>query len=183
MKKSNRGFTLIELLVVISVIGLLSGVVMVSMQDARAKARDSRRLSDMRQIVSALTMYYDKYGAFPPISPDACCDGWDQAPCVAEPSSSFIGGLQTRGITGTVPSDPGGKPAALADNACYGYAYYVYSAGTSGCDTARGRFFVLGVRNMETSTGAHPNSPGFRCPSRNWQSEFEWVTGVFEQDL
>jgi len=59
------GFTLIELLVVIAIIGILSGIVIVSMSGARAKARDARRLSDMRQIATALQMYYAQYENIP----------------------------------------------------------------------------------------------------------------------
>jgi prepilin-type N-terminal cleavage/methylation domain-containing protein len=81
LKSDKAGFTLIELLVVIAIIGTLSGMVLVAMTDTRARARDARRLSDMRQIVMALQMYNVQYGAFPSISSDACCDGWDQGPC------------------------------------------------------------------------------------------------------
>jgi len=55
---AKRGFTLVELLVVIAIIGLLSSVVLVSMQGARRSARDSRRKADMRQIITAQEMYY-----------------------------------------------------------------------------------------------------------------------------
>lgn len=54
--KKSRGFTLIELLVVIAIIGVLAGIVMVSMGGARSKARDAKRQSDMRQVVTAQEM-------------------------------------------------------------------------------------------------------------------------------
>ena len=171
--KHNKGFTLIELLVVIAIIGLLSSIVLVSMQGVRAKARDARRLSDMRQILLALQLYYDKYERYPSISADGCCDGWDQGPCGTDP---FIGALTTEGLIQT-PTDPSGG----SGTGCYGYNYYRYSAGSYGCDSSRGAYFVLGVRDMETSCRPHPDSPGWSCPSRNWQNEFDWVIGDFER--
>jgi prepilin-type N-terminal cleavage/methylation domain-containing protein len=53
------GFTLIELLVVIAIIGLLASVVLVSVGPARVKARDSKRISDIRQINLAMEMCTD----------------------------------------------------------------------------------------------------------------------------
>ena len=54
---NNKGFTLIELLVVIAIVGLLSSIVLVSVNMARKKARDARRVSDMKAIQSAIEMY------------------------------------------------------------------------------------------------------------------------------
>jgi len=62
---SSKGFTLIELLVVIAIIGILATIVMVSLNTARAKARDARRISDIRQTQLALQMYYDTNGSYP----------------------------------------------------------------------------------------------------------------------
>lgn len=59
MKQAQKGFTLIELLVVIAIIGLLSSVVLLSLNSAREKARNARRVADARQIVGALELYYD----------------------------------------------------------------------------------------------------------------------------
>lgn len=61
----KQGFTLIELLVVIAVIGILSSVIMASLNSARVKARDVKRLADVRQIQTAVQLYYDDYGTFP----------------------------------------------------------------------------------------------------------------------
>ncbi|HVU75597.1 MAG TPA: type II secretion system protein [Candidatus Paceibacterota bacterium] len=62
---TKRGFTLIELLVVIAIIGLLSSVVLASLNGARKKGRDARRLSDMKQLQTALELYYSDHNAYP----------------------------------------------------------------------------------------------------------------------
>lgn len=64
-QKSSAGFTLIELLVVITIIGILSTIVMVSLNTARGKARDARRVADIRQLQLALDMYQDSNGHYP----------------------------------------------------------------------------------------------------------------------
>lgn len=63
-RQKKEGFTLIELLVVIAIIGILAGMVLVSMQGARAKARDARRMADLRQMVSAQEMYYGDHDSY-----------------------------------------------------------------------------------------------------------------------
>jgi len=62
---TSRAFTLIELLVVISIIGLLSTVVLASLNTAREKARDAQRIANIKEMQKALTFFYDKYGYYP----------------------------------------------------------------------------------------------------------------------
>ena len=61
----SAGFTLIELLVVIAIIGLLASIVLVSLNSARAKARDVRRMSNLKQLQLVLEMYFDSNNAYP----------------------------------------------------------------------------------------------------------------------
>ncbi|HEY4488748.1 MAG TPA: hypothetical protein VJB97_04485 [Candidatus Paceibacterota bacterium] len=56
---------MIELLVVIAIIGILSSVVLASLNSARAKGRDSKRISDMKQLQLALELYYDTNSGYP----------------------------------------------------------------------------------------------------------------------
>lgn len=83
MRKNRRkiwakGFTLVELLVVISIISLLASVVLTTVNSTRAKARDVRRKTDIRQLLLAIQFYYDNNGQYPPVV-DNRGDGWDQS--------------------------------------------------------------------------------------------------------
>lgn len=62
---TERGFTLIELLVVIAIIGLLSSVVLASLNSARTKTKDSERVQTLKAFETALELYYDDFGKYP----------------------------------------------------------------------------------------------------------------------
>jgi prepilin-type N-terminal cleavage/methylation domain-containing protein len=65
MQQNKKGFTLIELLVVIAIIGLLSTMSVLALNQARARARDAKRISDVKQIQTALELYYNEEGSYP----------------------------------------------------------------------------------------------------------------------
>lgn len=94
MKNTNqhKGFTLIELLVVIAIIGVLASIVLVALNGARQKSRDTKRVADMRQVNQALEIFNQDYGGYPtspndltpaytgtvpvaPTPPDGACTG------------------------------------------------------------------------------------------------------------
>ncbi|GEM_PF-5764273 len=64
------GFSLVELLVVISIISLLSTLSVVTLNTARLRARDTQRRADLRQVFTALQLYYDSQSipAYPDMS-------------------------------------------------------------------------------------------------------------------
>ncbi|MBU1291944.1 type II secretion system GspH family protein [Patescibacteria group bacterium] len=111
----SKGFTLIELLVVITIIGLLASIVLVSLNSARAKARDARRVADLYQIVLALELYYDTNGTYP--NPGwgwrSECPSWG-----GFTANNVIPGL-TPNYMGSFPSDP----AMNKSNSTYCYLY------------------------------------------------------------
>ena len=61
----EKGFTLIELLVVIAIIGLLSTLSVVALNNAREKARNARRVADIKQVQTALELYYNDNNIYP----------------------------------------------------------------------------------------------------------------------
>lgn len=69
---NKKGFTLIELLVVISIIGVLSSVVLASLNSARGKARDVAIKQDISQMVRLMALNYSDYESYTQLQ-----SGWD----------------------------------------------------------------------------------------------------------
>jgi len=107
-----KGFTLIELLVVIAIIGLLVTIVMVSLNSARTKSRDAKRVADIKQIVLALEFYYDGHGFYPSYTALS-------ARCNTSVNNS-LQPLVTDGFLKIVPIDPSNINQA-PNRLCYEY--------------------------------------------------------------
>ena len=67
-KKNPRAFTLMELLIVIAIIGLLATITIVAVNGARAKSRDNKRVTDLKQIQKALELTYEPGSGYPTVS-------------------------------------------------------------------------------------------------------------------
>lgn len=118
--KAHRGFTLIELLVVIAIIGLLSSVVLASLNSARMKARDAMRMQQLGEIRKALELYYSANGYYP----QSGC-GWDCNGYRYSYSASSWNALASElaPYISTLPVDPINTACAPWSNNCFSYAY------------------------------------------------------------
>jgi prepilin-type N-terminal cleavage/methylation domain-containing protein len=165
--KSESGFTLIELLVVIAIIGILSSVILTSVNSARIKARDGRRRSELTQLQLALELSYDANGSYPIAAnfTEGRCNpppnGWIRQPDYSGPTA-WIPNLAPAYIP-VLPGDPSVDPAGR----CYvywsdGQSYYIWAhLGAEGkfdpndpmirllspaCTTAQNTFTVMNGR-------------------------------------
>lgn len=64
-KKRSGGFTLLELVIVIVVVGILGFLIVPQLATGPARARDSQRKIDMRNIKTALENYFNEQGTYP----------------------------------------------------------------------------------------------------------------------
>ena len=123
MYKKERGFTLIELLVVIAIIGLLASVVLASLNSARVKSRDARRLADLKQLATALELYYNDSAAYPVLT--------TQNTTVAG-FGTALAGLTTGGYIAAIPNDPSGGTKTYYYKTTTAGAYYCLGADVEG---------------------------------------------------
>lgn len=66
-KLKQRAFTLIELLVVIAIIGILATLAVVALQQVRSSARDSKRVADIKQVHTALELFFNDHNRYPTV--------------------------------------------------------------------------------------------------------------------
>lgn len=151
ISEKKSGFTLIELLVVISIIGMLSSVVLASLNAARIKARDARRLTDLRQLQTALELYYTDNGHFPGSGHYASisnCPTIGATPTVWTTTGVFDSSFTSKYMS-VLPDDPNGY--------CYTYTSFDASSNQTGwqCYRSGVAFDPDGYDSSNQVTGPH----------------------------
>jgi prepilin-type N-terminal cleavage/methylation domain-containing protein len=134
LRGKSSGFTLIELLVVIAIIGILAATVLVSLNSARQKSRDARRLADVRQVMTALELFYNDNNRYPVAAASV--------PQATDGTPAFSTYLQV------FPTAP-----APADGSCGASNTYTYTAGVG--QTSYALAFCIGAATGGFSAGAH----------------------------
>ena len=154
----QKGFTLIELLVVISIIGLLASVVLVALNGARSKARDAKRVMDLKQLQTALEMYYNQYGSYPYASEGGTwANAWANfSACLKTGQGCLSDGTGNianyQPVVVNVPEDP-------QYNSGTGLPTYYYNTYLSDPACPRGSAYRIAVQ-LETNSPALSNSTG-----------------------
>ncbi len=135
---NKKGFTLIELLVVIAIIGLLSTLSVLALNSARARSRDAKRIADIKQIQTALEMYYNDNNTYP----------------------AALSNLTTTTppLMRSIPKEPtpaDGTCTQVAGSNIYTYTFYTGTGGTA----TYALTYCLGAATGNVSAGAKTASP------------------------
>ena len=155
MFSKQKGFTLIELLVVIAIIGTLSSIVIASVNQARARGRDAKRMLDLKQVQIALALYYSTVGSYPSCDAFSVWNTTNWGWPITQPTPSCLYSALVPTYIPKLPVDPKNVETPpgnyLGDNAPADQAYVYSSNGVN---------YTLGT-NLEK--GGTANNYG------NWQ--------------
>ena len=135
--KQNKGFTLIELLVVIAIIGILSSIVLASLNDARNKGADSTIKADLSGVRANAELEFDaligKYGPTSGNTVAGNCSRTDTGTIYANPNIQKAL-AHIRATNG----NQAGQCQIAANGTSYAIAFPLKTSGTYWCIDSNG---------------------------------------------
>lgn len=162
----KKGFTVIEMAAVISIIILLTGTIIASVNYQRKKARDAVRTHDIQKLKEAIFLYYDEHGYYPTGEDDTIggqgvdWDSYKNKTALKDDESSFIPELAEEGYIQRSFRDPkilknvGGSPIGM-------YRYWFENSD------------IGNIQQRETGCGKNPEAKAML--------EFRFETGQSEK--
>jgi len=130
--RSNKGFTIIEMLIVLAIIAMLSSIAMSLFSESKAKARDSKREEDMKDVQNGINLYATNNQTYP-ICDEAVIDGESDCLSSALIGSGFMKGVSTDPLGRGTGSSCGGDKREYCYVSIDGLSYILkYSLETDG---------------------------------------------------
>lgn len=120
--KRNSGFTIVELLIVIVVIGILALLVITTYSGIQAKARNSKRQTDIASIQTQLEAFFSQNGYYPSRT-DMNSTTWLTTNMKSLDQNALID-----------PSNPTQSKTLIAAPAAKSYAYAVTDSSGNSCE-------------------------------------------------
>lgn len=148
----RKSFTLIEILVVVFIIALMATLVTISVEAARKRSRDARRISDLTSVAAALQLYYADYHHYPVHNALPGADA-------KQKYMAMVGELWTAGYINNCPQDPnatlGIRPTPtscqnyteMSDSSDVGYRY--------SSEPATGAFYFMKTKVEDVSQATY----------------------------
>lgn len=165
--RRKKGFTLIELMVVIAIIGLLSSILLVSLKNARAKARDARRISDIETLIKAIEMYATDHGSYPG---EGDGGGIEISPnCSSDLKNDLVGG----GYLNSVPEDPAEDSGCFATGETNDDAFF-YGWDSGHCCEGS---YCISINRLETQWAIDVLGAKFPDNDGDPSNGIQYVTG------
>lgn len=152
MRTHKKGFTLVELLVVIAIIGLLSTLAIVALNSARQRSRDAKRVSDVRQIQTALQLYFDAQNEYPFVAANPTNLGAGNFVVLDSNGFEAVAAAGATVYMGLIPSYPTPGPAGGSVN--YAYSSLLANGGAACPDAASTCGWYTMTFDLEADTGS-----------------------------